>query len=147
MLGTHDGAGSRAAAGSRRGYDRRVVGSEGGHAPEDFFAGHPEGLACYRAVAEAVRGLGEVVVRVTKSQIAFRRRTGFAFVWRPGQYVRSEVPAVLSIALPYEVASGRFKEVAHPAPHVWMHHIELREAGEVDDEVRGWLREAYDAAG
>ncbi|ASN54171.1 DUF5655 domain-containing protein [Sinomonas sp. R1AF57] len=124
-----------------------MVGSEGGQAPEDFFAGHPVGLGCYRAVAEAVRGLGEVGVRVTKSQIAFRRRTGFAFVWRPGQYVRSEVPAVLSIALPYEVASGRFKEVAHPAPHVWMHHIELREAGEVDDEVRGWLREAYDAAG
>jgi hypothetical protein len=146
MLGTHDGGGSRAAAGSRRGYDRRVVGTEGAQAPEDFFAGHPEGLACYRAVADAVSRLGEAGVRVTKSQIAFRRRTGFAFVWRPGQYVRSDVPAVLSIGLPYEAASQRFKEVAHPAPDVWMHHIELGGADEVDDEVRGWLREAYDAA-
>jgi hypothetical protein len=30
---------------------------------------------------------------------------------------------------------------------VWMHHIELRGADEVDDEVRDWLRRAYEAAG
>ena len=84
---------------------------------------------------------------MTRSQIAFRRRTGFAFVWRPGQYVTSDVPAVLSIALPHEVASDRFKSVVHPSTGVWMHHLELREVGQVDDEVRGWLVEAYDDAG
>ena len=64
-------------------------------------------------------------------------------MWRPGQYVRSEVPAVLSVALPREVASERVKEVVHPSPHVWMHHLELDDVSQVDDEVRAWLREAW----
>lgn len=81
-----------------------------------------------------------------KSQVAFRRRRGFAYVWRPGQYVGSDVPAVLSIALPHEVSSGRFKSVVHPSPTVWMHHLELHDVTEVDDQVRGWLVEAHAAA-
>lgn len=114
--------------------------------PESFFAGHPDGLAVYDAVAEVVAALGDSHVRVTKGQIAFRRRKGFAWVWRPGQYVASTVPAVLSIALPREDPSGRFKEVVHPAARVWMHHLELRSPAEVDDEVAAWVREAWTAA-
>jgi hypothetical protein len=115
--------------------------------PEDFFKGHPEGLALYEAVAEAVAAIGEVEVRTGKSQIAFRRRKSFAFVWRPGQYLDSTVPAVLSIALPERLDSGRFKEVAHPSPNVWMHHLELHGPEPIDAEVRAWLETAFRAAG
>ncbi|NLG22668.1 MAG: hypothetical protein GX555_14700 [Actinomycetales bacterium] len=114
--------------------------------PEDLFQGFPEGLAMCRAVQEAVSTVGETTVRVTKSQIAFGRRRGFAYVWRPGQYVNSEVPAVLSIALPREVKSERFKEVVHPSANVWMHHIELHDPAEVDDQIVEWLTEAYASA-
>lgn len=114
-----------------------------GRTPEDYFAGHPVGLALYRAVEDAVAMLGEASVRVTKSQIAFRRRKAFAYVWCPGQYLTSPVPAVLSIPLPREVASDRFKSVAHPAANVWMHHVELHSTAQIDAEVRGWLAEAY----
>jgi hypothetical protein len=68
-------------------------------------------------------------------------------VWRPGQYVASDVPAVLSVALDRRVESSRFKQVAHPAARVWMHHLELRDPLEVDNEVRGWLEEAWRIAG
>ena len=112
----------------------------------DFFEGFPVGLAIYLAIERAVAAIGEATVRVTTSQIAFRRRRGFAYVWRPGQYVRSDVPAVLSIALPHEVVSARFKSVVHPSPRVWMHHLELAGPGQVDDDVRGWLAEAYENA-
>ena len=122
-------------------------GEEEERTPEGFFDGFADGLRVYHAVARTVADIGDASVRVTRSQIAFRRRTGFAFVWRPGQYVTSDVPAVLSIALPHEVASDRFKAVVHPSTGVWMHHLELRAVGQVDDEVRGWLVEAYDAAG
>ncbi|GAA4285681.1 DUF5655 domain-containing protein [Georgenia daeguensis] len=115
--------------------------------PEEFFAGSPDGLRLYEAVAAAVAGLGPHDVRVSRSQVAFRRRRGFAYVWRPGRYVRSDVPAVLSVALPRELVSERFKEVAHPAPRVWMHHLELRDVAEVDAGVTRWLAEAYSAAG
>jgi hypothetical protein len=59
----------------------------------------------FDALAAALEGLGDVVTRTSKSQIAFRVRRGFAFLWRPGQYVRSDAPAVLSLALPYKLAS------------------------------------------
>ena len=115
--------------------------------PEDLFEGFPETLAVLSVLAEAVTGLGEVSMTVTKSQVAFRRRTGFAYLWRPGQYLASDVPAVVSIALDREVESARFKEVAHPSAAVWMHHLEVRDPSQVDDEVRGWLAEAYAGAG
>lgn len=114
--------------------------------PTAFFADSPEGLAVHDRVAQVVADFGEVQSRVTRSQVAFRRGRGFAFVWRPGQYLRSDVPAVLSIALPHEVDSPRFKEVAHPSPSVWMHHLELTDVSQVDDEVRGWLWKAWEHA-
>jgi hypothetical protein len=114
--------------------------------PGDLFAGHPDGLALYVAVADAVAAIGDAEVRTTKSQVAFRRRRDFAFVWRPGQYVHSAVPAVLSIALPERIESDRFKEVAHPSPEVWMHHLELHAPEAIDAEVRAWLEAAFQAA-
>jgi hypothetical protein len=115
--------------------------------PEDLFEGFPESVAMFHGVQRVLSTVGEVSVSVSKSQIAFRRRKGFAYVWRPGQYLHSQVPAVLSIALPLEVRSARFKEVVHPSPNVWMHHLELHEPSEIDDQVRGWLEEAYANAG
>jgi hypothetical protein len=53
---------------------------------------------------------------------------------------------VLSIPLPAEDKSERFKSVVHPSPKVWMHHLEIRDPGQVDEEVARWLRDAYDAA-
>lgn len=79
--------------------------------------------------------------------MAFREKRGFAYVWWPGRYLDSAVPAVLSIALPRRIDSARFKEIANPAPGVWMHHLELHEEAELDAEVAGWLREARAAAG
>ena len=86
-------------------------------------------------------------VRVTKSQISFRRRRGFAYLWRPGTYIKSTVPVVLSLALPRNAASSRFKQIVHPSPAIWMHHLELRDITALDREVEEWMREAYDAAG
>ena len=121
--------------------------SDGGRRTgESVFDGCPAGLTLYHAVEDAVATIGKADVRVTKSQIAFRRRKGFAYVWRPRQYVKSEVVAVLSIALPHEVTSDRIKSVAHPSNKVWMHHIELRAVTQIDDEVRAWLAEAYENA-
>jgi hypothetical protein len=101
---------------------------------------------CDRVLAE-VRAIGPAEVRVSKSAVTVRRRAAFAMIWPPGRYVRSRVPAVLSIAAPLRIESDRFKEVVRPAQRVWMHHLELEQPGEVDAEVVSWLRTAYDAAG
>lgn len=114
---------------------------------EEFFAGHPDGLAIFRAVEAAIRALGPVEVRTTTSQIAFRASSPFAFVWRQAQYVHSDVPAVLSIAPNRRIDSPRFKQVAHPSAGIWMHHLELLDARGLDAEVLEWLREARQRAG
>lgn len=91
-------------------------------------------------------GMGPMEVRVSKSQVSFRRRRGFAYLWRPGTYVKSMVPVVLSLALPFEATSPRFKQIAHPAPKIWMHHLELLDRSQLDAEVEHWMRQAYEAA-
>lgn len=114
---------------------------------EGFFAGAPDGLRLYRAAERMAAQLGPQEVRVGNSQVSFRRRRGYAYLWRPGMYVDSTVPLVLSLALPRKLASPRFKQVVHPAPRTWMHHLELTDGTQLDAEVRGWMLEAYEAAG
>jgi len=115
--------------------------------PEDFFAGNPLGLMVHARVLHALREVGPVAVRVSTSQVAFRRKRGFAFLWVPGQYLRNPAAdVVLTIALGRHDPSERFKEVAHPSPSQWIHHLEVRSPGDIDDEVVAWLHEAADRA-
>ena len=116
--------------------------------PEDLFAGHPVALAVLERVRTVLEETGPLEIRTTRSQVAFRRARGFAYLWRPGQYLAGSVaPVVLSVALGRHDPSPRFKEVAHPSPRHWMHHLEIRDVAEVDDEVVGWLIEAAERAG
>lgn len=129
------------------GRDPDAAGSE--LTPEQFFAGRdPAAPVIFAAVRAAVEAAGPCDVRVTKSQIAFRRRTNFAFVWQPAMYLRrAAVPLVLTVGLHRRDPSPRWKEVVEPAPYRYTHHLELRSPEEVDDEVRAWLREAWELAG
>lgn len=87
-------------------------------------------------------------MRVSKSQVAFRRRRGFSYLWMPGRHLaRPDEEVVLSIVLGRHDPSPRFKEVVQVAPTHWMHHLEIHDPGDLDDEVVQWLREAADRAG
>ncbi|GGK58642.1 DUF5655 domain-containing protein [Ornithinimicrobium pekingense] len=115
--------------------------------PEEHFAGNQVGLDTCARVLSALRSTHpDVTVRVSVSQVALRRRRGFAYLWAPGRYLHhAAAPVVLSIASASRIPSDRFREVVHPGP--WMHHLEVTDADQVDDEVLGWLRAAADAAG
>ncbi|GAA0250753.1 hypothetical protein GCM10010492_58740 [Saccharothrix mutabilis subsp. mutabilis] len=115
---------------------------------DEYFAGHPFAADVFERVRRVVAGFGEAEVRVSRSQVALRRRRGFAYVWLPGKYLaKPAAEVVVSFALGRRDPSPRFKEVVQPAAGQWMHHLEVRDPAEVDDEVRRWLREAYDRAG
>jgi hypothetical protein len=115
---------------------------------DEYFAGYPVAAAVFERVRRVVEGFGEAEVRVSRSQVAFRRRRGFAYVWVPGKYLaKPAAEVVVSFALDRRDPSGRFKQVVQPAPGQWMHHLEVRRPSEVDEEVQAWLREAYDRAG
>ena len=114
--------------------------------PSDVLGPGALGLATYDRLSTLLAGIGPSTVRLTKSQIAFRRRRGFAYLWAPPAWARNRADVVLSIALPQDVASARWKQIAHPSPGIWMHHLEIRDVADLDDEVVGWLHAAYDAA-
>jgi hypothetical protein len=116
--------------------------------PDEFLGESLLGRAVFEAVLEILSSFGDVTVRTTRSQIAFKRRRGFASIWLPGMYLaRPQAEVVLSIATDREANSPRFKEIAHPSPRIWQHHLEVRSVGDIDEEVRSWLRGAYDSAG
>jgi len=105
-------------------------------------------LAVFRAVRRSLEEIGDVEVRITKSQVSFRRLRGFAYLWMPSQWLdRQPDVVVLSIALDHELRSPRFEQVVEPASGRWMHHLEVGSVDELDDEVVGWLADAWAWAG
>ena len=107
----------------------------------------PVGATALGWTCGVVAGLGPAVIRLTSSQVAFRRRIGFAWLWAPGRWLdRPDSEVVLSIGLRERVDSPRWKQVVEPYPGRWMHHLEVPDAAVLDAEVAGWLAAAYDAA-
>jgi hypothetical protein len=114
----------------------------------DFFRGDEEARAIFVAIRGAVALLGEATLRVSKSQIAFRRRIAFGWVWLPGKYLKGKrPPLVLTIGLHRHDFCARWKQVVEPYPGRFVHHMELNAPEQVDQEVRALLAEARSAAG
>jgi len=113
-----------------------------------FFAGHDESRGIFDALHDMIVALGPGEIRVSKSQVAFRRRRTFAWAWMPGMYLRGKpAPLVLTLALRRRDPSPRWKEIVEPRPGRFTHHMELHSGTDIDDEIRGWLQEAWgDAA-
>lgn len=113
---------------------------------DEFFAGWEESRQIFDTLLGAVGAAGAVEIRVTKSQVAFRRRREFAWVWVPDRYLHSRhAPLVLTLSFRHRDPSPRWKEIAEPRPGRFVHHLELRSVAEIDVEVRAWLREAWAA--
>lgn len=113
---------------------------------DEFFNGKEKSRQLFEAVTQAVLAAGPFELQVTKSQIAFKAGRVFGWVWIPGQYIKSIVPLVLSVSLPSQDGSVRWKQIVEPAPGRFMHHLELNSADEVDEEVVVWLTRAREFA-
>ncbi|MFD6231711.1 DUF5655 domain-containing protein [Streptomyces sp. NPDC060232] len=108
---------------------------------EEFFGSDSLGLAVFERMSSLLEE--PIEVRVSRSQVAFRRRHGFAYLWLPGRYLHAPTAeVVLSIALGRHDPSPRFKEVSHPTPRHWMHHLEVHSLDDIDEQVTAWLIEA-----
>ena len=87
---------------------------------EEYFAGYDESRALYDAVLGALEMIGDYEQRVTESQVAFRRRIGFAWVWVPAKYLRGDhAPLILTIGLLRRDGSPRWKQIVEPRPGRW----------------------------
>ena len=80
------------------------------------------------------------VIRVTKSQVAFRRRRAFAWAWMPGTYLRAGVHPLVLTNRSGTRTHRRAKAIVEPAPRRTLTSICL--PNNIDDEVRSWLQKA-----
>jgi len=110
---------------------------------EEFFAGRPDSRALFDVLRAAVESTGPAEVRVSKSQVAFAHGPIFARAWIPDQYLGpGHASLVLTLGLRDRDPSPRWKQIVEPAPGRFTHHLEIRDAGEIDHEVRAWIGRA-----
>lgn len=111
-----------------------------------FFDGRPVELSLYQALfARMEAAFPEASVRVQKTQISFYNRRLFAAASLPIRRRRDwpKECIVVTIGLPYRLASPRAAVAVEPYPNRWTHHVPVSRAEQIDGELLGWLREAY----
>jgi len=111
-----------------------------------FFSGHMEALPLYeRLEALVLAQIPDVRIKVSKTQISFSNRYGFAFVSFTPCRRAAERPAIwltVTFGLRYRKDSPRIDAAVEPYPNRWTHHVMVGSEEELDDELMGWLREA-----
>ena len=115
-----------------------------------FFDGKPLELALYQTLSERMAEAlpDDVSVKVQKSQISFYGRHLFAAASLPVRR-RKDWPKMclmVTVGLPYRLDSPRVVAASEPYPGRWTHHVLVTEADQIDEELMGWLREAWDFA-
>ena len=111
-----------------------------------FCLGMPRETALFEHVEAQLLAFGDVRVKHDKTQTAFVRKVQFAWVSLPRR--KGNAGAVmLSIGLPFPLASPRILHAAEVSPGRWMHHLLLRREEEFDGELRAWLEAAWAMVG
>ena len=113
-----------------------------------FFEVMPGALPLYEQLLELVRQtVGPFSIRVQKTQITWSNRYVFACISfakvRPAK-LRPQTYLVVTFGLDHRVESPRIDIATEPCPHRWTHHVLISAPEEIDGELIGWVREAYD---
>lgn len=112
-----------------------------------FFDGRPAAMEIYTALEEKLRAaFPDVRVKVQKTQISFGNKYGFAFASLPRRKNRagSKDYLIVSFGLGAPVESPRIFVKTEAYRNRWTHHVEVSSAEELDGELMGWIREAYE---
>ena len=114
-----------------------------------FFGDKTWELELYEKLVERLADtLPEMTARVQKSQISFYGRHLFAAASLPVRR-RKDWPKMclmVTVGLPYRLDSPRVAAASEPYPGRWTHHVLVTEADQIDEELMGWLREAWNFA-
>ncbi len=115
-----------------------------------FFDGKPTSLALYLTFEEKVLAMcPDAAVKVQKSQISFFNRHMFACAsLLPVRKARDRPKEWLTVTfgLNRRVKSPRIDAASEPCSNRWTHHVLIASEDELDGELMGWIREAYEFA-
>lgn len=111
----------------------------GQHVVRKFLEGHsPKAVALYRRFSQIVRACGPALVVPTKTRIGFQSHGVFASI---DSLTAHGMTA--HVILPRRLGTPRFTRIEARSPATFLHHFHVGSVDELDDEVAGWLREAY----
>lgn len=106
-----------------------------------FFSRAPQALALYEALEAGILArCGDATIHVQKSQIAFDNGRRFAFASLRGKRL------VVTFGLGQRVTSPRIAQAVEAYPGRWTHHMPVEDAAALDEELFGWIMQAYDFA-
>ena len=114
-----------------------------------FFDGRPLEFSLYEALFRRMEmEFPDASVKVQKSQISFYGRHLFGASSLPVRRKKNwpEHCIVATIGLSYRLESPRVAVAVEPYPGRWTHHVLVSEEAQIDRELLGWLREAYEFA-
>ena len=111
-----------------------------------FFNDHMDALPLYERLEGLIlEQIPDAKIKVSKTQISFSNKRGFAFVsFNPCRRAkeRPEVWMTVTFGLSYRKDSPRIDMATEPYPNRWTHHIMVGSEEEIDGELMGWIREA-----
>ena len=112
-----------------------------------FFDAQPAALPLFLALEEKLLAcFPEARKRVQKTQISYDHRHVFACVSFARVKRKAELPSpwlTLTLGLPYPLESERVAVKTEVYPGRWTTHLVLGSQEELDEELMGWLDEAY----
>ena len=111
-----------------------------------FFNDHMDALPLYERLETLIlEQIPDVKIKVSKTQISFSNKRGFAFVsFNPCRRAkeRPDVWMTVTFGLSYRKESHRIDAATEPYPNRWTHHVMVGSGEEIDGELMGWIREA-----
>jgi hypothetical protein len=111
---------------------------------DEYFKEDNVSREIFECLQEMIETIGHTEMRVQQSQIAFMRKTAFAYATLPHKNQQGKgATLILSISLHHRDASSRWKKIVQLPTNWFTHYIELSSPNEVDDEVCAWLQEAW----
>jgi hypothetical protein len=105
---------------------------------DHFLKSTPAVRATYDAILRVSRKFGEVEEDPKKTSIHLVRRSAFA-----GIATRKE-KLILTLKAPADIASARVAKREQVSAHRWHVEVPLSAPAEVDRDVVGWLRQAWE---
>lgn len=114
-----------------------------------FFDPMPQMRPLYIALREKLEEMyPDMTIKITKTQISFRNRHVFAMASLPFRRIKGwpKEYLLISFGLSCRKQSPRIAQSAEPYPGRWTHHVPIQRLEEVDEELLGWIGEAYQFA-
>lgn len=111
-----------------------------------FFKDRMDAFPMYEKLETVIMEMiPDVTIKVSKTQITFSNKRGFAFVsfnpCRPAKD-RPEIWLTITFGLSYQKYSPRIDVATEPYPNRWTHHVMLGSVNEIDGELLSWIEEA-----